>query len=91
MKRAAIYGRVSTYEQAIENQRRELEQVAERSGWQIVEVYEDHGVSGAKGRDQRPEYDRLCRDAARRHFDVVMSWSVDRLGRSLRDLSLIHI
>ena len=54
--------------------------------WQIVEVYEDAGISGAKGRDKRPDYDRLCRDANRRKFDVVMAWSIDRLGRSLQDL-----
>src|SRR3954454_20501218 len=52
----------------------------------VVGVYEDAGVSGAKGRDKRPAFDKLCRDAARRKFDVVMAWSVDRLGRSLQDL-----
>jgi DNA invertase Pin-like site-specific DNA recombinase len=51
----------------------------------IVHVYRDHGVSGAKGRDQRPQFDRLCRDATKRQFDMVMAWSVDRLGR-LQDL-----
>lgn len=86
MKRAAIYLRVSTDGQTTENQRLELLKVAERTGWEIVEVYEDHGVSGAKERAQRPAFDRLCKDAARRKFDVVMAWSVDRLGRSLQDL-----
>jgi DNA invertase Pin-like site-specific DNA recombinase len=85
-KRAALYLRVSTDEQTTANQRRELEEVAARSGWTIVEVYEDAGISGAKGRDQRPAFDRLTKDAARRKFDVVMAWSVDRLGRSLQDL-----
>jgi DNA invertase Pin-like site-specific DNA recombinase len=46
----------------------------------------DHGISGAKGRDKRPAFDPLCRDAAQRKFDLVMAWSVDRLGRSLQDL-----
>ena len=55
-------------------------------GCEIVKVYKDHGISGAKGRDKRPAFDALCRDAARRQFDVVMAWSVDRLGRSLQDL-----
>jgi len=86
MHRAAIYLRVSTDGQTTENQRRLLIEVAERTGWDVVEVYEDHGVSGAKGRDQRPAFDRLCKDANRRKFDVVMAWSVDRLGRSLQDL-----
>src|SRR5689334_18900960 len=85
-KRAALYLRVSTGEQTTENQRRELEDVAQRSGWEIVAVYEDAGVSGARGRDKRPAFDKLNKDAARRKFDVVMAWSVDRLGRSLQDL-----
>jgi DNA invertase Pin-like site-specific DNA recombinase len=55
-------------------------------GREIVQVYKDHGISGAKGRDKRPAFDRLCRDAAQRKFDLVMAWSVDRLGRSLQDL-----
>ena len=86
MKRVAIYLRVSTGEQTTENQRRELEAVAERSGWQITQVYEDAGISGAKGRDKRPAFDDLCRAATRREFDLVAAWSVDRLGRSLQDL-----
>ncbi len=85
-KRAALYLRVSTDGQTTENQRRELEAVAERSGWQIDGLYEDRAISGAKGRDQRPAFDRLCRDATRRQFEVVMAWSVDRLGRSLPHL-----
>jgi DNA invertase Pin-like site-specific DNA recombinase len=82
-KRAAIYLRVSTASQSTENQLRELRRVALRRGWQIVDVYEDRGVSGAKGREARPAFDRLHKDAARRKVDVVMSWSIDRLGRSL--------
>lgn len=86
MKRTAVYLRVSTGEQTTDNQRRELEAVAERSGWKIVQVYEDAGISGAKGRDKRPAFDDLCRAATRREFDLVAAWSVDRLGRSLQDL-----
>ena len=86
MKRAVMYLRVSTLDQTTANQERELRQVAERAGWEIVKVYKDHGISGAKGRDKRPAFDALCRDAAQRKFDVVMAWSVDRLGRSLQDL-----
>jgi DNA invertase Pin-like site-specific DNA recombinase len=69
-----------------ENQRRELEAAAARLGHEIVEVYEDHGISGAKGRDKRPAFDRLHRDITRKKFDLVMAWSVDRLGRSMRKL-----
>jgi len=84
--RAALYLRVSTLDQTTDNQERELRSVAERLGHEIVEIYADNGISGAKGRDGRPAFDRLCRDATRRKFDIVMAWSVDRLGRSLQDL-----
>ncbi len=86
MKRAVLYLRVSTLDQTVANQERELRQVAERAGWEIVHVYRDHGISGAKGRDKRPAFDALHKAAARREFDIVMAWSVDRLGRSLQDL-----
>ena len=88
MKRAAIYARVSTRNghQDPETQLLALRQVAERAGWEIAGEYVDHGISGAKGREQRPAFDRLLKDATRRQFDLVMAWSVDRLGRSLQDL-----
>src|SRR5262245_40615057 len=86
MKRAVFYLRVSTLDQTTANQERELRAVAERMGCNVVKVYRDHGISGAKGRDKRPQFDALCRDATKRQFDVVMAWSVDRLGRSLPDL-----
>src|SRR5262245_39900102 len=86
MKRAVLYLRVSTVDQTTANQERELREVASRMGCQIVRVYKDHGISGAKSRDERPEFDRLIRDANQRKFDMVMAWSVDRLGRSLQDL-----
>jgi len=87
-KRAALYLRVSTGEQTTDNQRRELEVAAQHKGWVVTEVFEDAGISGAKGRDQRPGLDRLLKQASlqRKRFDVVMCWSVDRLGRSLVDL-----
>ena len=86
MKRAVLYLRVSTIEQTTANQERELREIAGRMGCEIVKVYKDHGISGARGRDKRPAFDALCRDAAKRQFDMVMAWSVDRLGRSLQDL-----
>jgi DNA invertase Pin-like site-specific DNA recombinase len=86
MKRAVLYLRVSTAEQTTANQERELREVASRIGVEITHVYQDQGISGAKGRDRRPGFDALCRDATRRKFDLVMAWSVDRLGRSLQDL-----
>ena len=84
MKRAALYLRVSTSDQTVENQRRELEAAAERHGWQVVQVYEDKGISGST--DKRPALDRLMKAVARKEVDVVMAWSVDRIGRSLQHL-----
>jgi DNA invertase Pin-like site-specific DNA recombinase len=85
-RRVALYLRVSTDGQSSDLQRRELVQACKHRGWVVTEIYEDAGVSGAKGRDGRPAFDRLCQDAVRRRFDVVAAWSVDRLGRSLQDL-----
>src|SRR6201987_2414365 len=86
MKRPVLYLRVSTLDQTTANQERELREVASRMGCEIIKVYKDHDVSGAKGRDKRPAFDALCKAATRREFDMVMAWSVDRLGRSLQDL-----
>ena len=89
MKRAVLYLRVSTLDQTTANQERELREIAGRMGCEIVKVYKDHGISGAKGRDKRPAFDALCRAATRREFDMVMAWSVgdpDRGGCS----SLTH-
>ena len=86
MKRTVLYLRVSTIDQTTANQERELREIAARMGCEITKVYKDHGISGAKGRDKRPGFDALCRDATKRQFDVIMAWSVDRLGRSLQDL-----
>jgi DNA invertase Pin-like site-specific DNA recombinase len=83
-KRVALYARVSTSGQTVENQKRELEAVADRHGWQIVSVFEDKGISGAK--DKRPGLDRLMLGVHRRDFDLVAAWSVDRVGRSLQHL-----
>ena len=85
-KRVAIYARVSTDGQSCENQLAELRSVAERNGWQVVGEYVDAGVSGAKGRDKRPQLDALLKAAVRREFDLIMAWAVDRLGRSLQHL-----
>ena len=85
-KRAALYVRVSTDAQTVENQIRELRQVARRRGWEMVEVYSDAGISGAKGRNGRPGLDAMLKDASRRKFDILMAWAIDRLGRSLSDL-----
>jgi DNA invertase Pin-like site-specific DNA recombinase len=77
---------VASGDQTTANQERELREIAARMGCEVVKVYKDHGISGAKGRNGRPAFDALCRDATKRQFDVIMAWSVDRLGRSLQDL-----
>ncbi|WP_394886809.1 recombinase family protein [Mesorhizobium sp. AaZ16] len=84
--RAALYLRVSTKDQTTDNQRIELEQVAQAKGWRIAAIYEDDGISGAEGRDKRPAYDQMLKDAVRARFDVLLSWDVSRLGRSLTGL-----
>ncbi len=86
-KRAALYLRVSTTKgQSTANQRRELMAAAKRHGWHVVKVFEDAGISGAKGRDGRAGLDAMLDGVARREFDIVAAWSVDRLGRSLKHL-----
>ena len=86
MGRVAIYTRVSTDRQTTSNQLVELERWSKNAGHEVVGVYEDAGVSGAKGRDKRPGFDRLLKDAVRREFDIIATWSADRLGRSLPHL-----
>ena len=85
-RRVALYGRVSTNGQTSENQLLELRAAAERLGWSVVGEFVDHGISGAKGRKDRPQLDALLKGVARKDFDIVAAWSVDRLGRSLLDL-----
>src|SRR3984893_8008111 len=86
-KRVGLYLRVSTKNgQTVDNQRQALtEAIGHRQGWIIVDEFPDEGISGAKGRDKRPEFDRLLREVVRGKIDVVAAWSVDRLGRSFRD------
>lgn len=85
-KRVALYLRVSTSGQTVEYQRLELQAVAVRHGWEVAEMFEDAGISGAKGRDKRPGLDAMMKAVVRREVDLVAAWSVDRLGRSLVDL-----
>ena len=85
-KRVALYARVSTDSQTTENQLLELRAMAERSGWSVVAEFVDHGISGAKGRADRPQFNAVLNGVARREFDMLAAWSVDRLGRSLQDL-----
>ena len=83
LTRAAIYARVSTFDQEPENQLQELRRYVEARGWTARE-YTDRGVSGAK--DRRPALDQMIADARRRRFDVLVCWRLDRLGRNLKHL-----
>ena len=85
-RRVALYARVSTKGQTLENQLAELRVVCERNSWDVVQVFTDFGIPGAKGRSQRSGLDALLMGVARREFDQVAVWSIDRLGRSLQDL-----
>ena len=87
--RVVFYLRVSTPDQTIENQRLELEKVAEHRDWHHVKTYQDEGISGSKGRDKRPGLDKMLKDAARAKFDMIACWSLDRLGRSVLHIAQI--
>lgn len=82
-KRIALYARVSTDKQTVENQLIELRTLCERLGYNIVQEYTDSGISGAKSRTDRPTLDAMLKAATQRKFDMVMYLSIDRLGRSL--------
>jgi DNA invertase Pin-like site-specific DNA recombinase len=84
--KVAIYTRVSTDGQSVNAQLADLRETAARRGWEVVHEYTDKGISGAKGRDQRPGLDAMLKAATRGDFDMVAAWSVDRLGRSLQHL-----
>ncbi|WP_417832432.1 recombinase family protein [Terasakiella sp.] len=85
-KKVAFYLRVSTTDQSTDNQLRDLKIMAERLNWNVVQVFCDHGISGAKDRKDRPEFDALMQMVSRREIEMVASWSVDRIGRSLSGL-----
>lgn len=85
-KRVCIYVRVSTTKQTVENQIQVLRDYSDRCGYQITQIYSDNGISGSKGRLDRPGLDQMMKDGVQRKFEMVLVWSVDRLGRSVSDL-----
>ena len=85
-RRVGLYARVSTRGQELENQLAELTAACARNHWPVVRVFTDYGISGAKGRGARKGLDDLLKAVVRREIDQVCVWSIDRLGRSLRDL-----
>ena len=87
-KLVGIYCRVSTASQDANLQLDQLRIVAERNKWVIVDEYIDRSISGVKGRDERPEFDRLCRDIARKKFDLVATFDASRISRSVKNLCI---
>ncbi len=83
--KVAIYARVSSEAQDYEMQLQELQALADRSGYEVVEIYAEK-ISGTKANADRPELKRLMKDARWRKFQKVLVWSVDRLGRSMKNL-----
>ena len=86
MKKVCLYSRTSHSDSNPLNQINELKQVANRNGWTIVNEFVDSGISGAKGRDKRPQFDAMLNSAMKKEFDVVMFWAVDRASRNLTHL-----
>ena len=83
--RGVAYVRVSTREQDEEVQRRAIEDFARRRGIEIVGWYVDKGESGAKPFKSRPGARRLLEELEGKRPDVVVAWSLDRLGRTMLD------
>ena len=81
----ALFVRVSTSSQSVDNQIYELAEICERNKWYITKVYNET-VSGTKGVDERSELSAMMKDASRKKFDKIVVWSVDRLGRSMKHL-----
>jgi DNA invertase Pin-like site-specific DNA recombinase len=88
VRRVAIYTRVSTLDQTIDNQLIELREHCSKMGWEIVKEYADEGLSGTLSREKRPALNSLIKDAYRKKFDSVVCWDFSRLGRSMKELIL---
>jgi DNA invertase Pin-like site-specific DNA recombinase len=84
-KKVALYLRVSTKTQHTSNQLTELKEVCDRFDYEIVDIY-DETVSGTKNNEDRSEFSRLIKDVKRKRFDMVLVWSLDRLGRQTSEL-----
>lgn len=83
-QKVAIYVRVSTSGQTVENQERELLAHCQRQGWQVFKVYRDEGYSGAVA--DRPALKEMMADARLGRFNLLAVWKIDRLARSISHL-----
>ena len=88
VRKVAIYTRVSTLDQTIDNQLIELRDYCSKMGWEITKEYADEGLSGTLSRDKRPALNAMIKDAYRKKFDSVVCWDISRLGRSMKELIL---
>ena len=88
VRKVAIYTRVSTLDQTVDNQLIELRDHCSRMGWEIVKEYSDEGLSGTLSREKRPALNALIKDAYRKRFDSVICWDISRIGRSMKELVL---
>lgn len=82
--KVAIYVRVSTSGQTVENQERELLAHCQRQGWLVHKVYRDEGFSGAVA--ERPALKEMMSAARQGRFDLVACWKIDRIARSISHL-----
>ena len=88
VRKVAIYTRVSTLDQTLDNQLLELRDHCSKMGWEVVKEYADEGLSGTLSRDKRPALNALIKDAYRKRFDSVVCWDISRIGRSMKELVL---
>ena len=88
-KKVALYLRVSTLDQTIDNQLLELRDHCKKMDWEIVKEYADEGLSGTLSREKRPQLNAMMKDAYRKRFDLVVCWDISRLGRSMKELVLL--
>ena len=85
-KRVAIYVRVSTLDQTVDNQLIELRDHCSKMGWEVIKEYKDEGLSGTLSRDKRPAFNEMIKDGYRKKFELVVCWDISRLGRSMKEL-----
>jgi len=87
-RKVAIYTRVSTLDQTVDNQLIELRDHCSKMEWEVVKEYADEGLSGTLSREKRPALNSLIKDAYRKRFDSVVCWDISRIGRSMKELVL---
>ena len=85
-KRVAIYVRVSTLDQTVDNQLIELRDHCSKMGWEVIKEYKDEGLSGTLSREKRPSFNEMIKDGYRRKFELVVCWDISRIGRSMKEL-----